>query len=187
MADVVTKITTHSADALARLLQQLKGKDNIAALLNAINAQVQQFENDTMSLSDLLDIDLMGGVNLDNIGDIVTQPREGRSDADYRQAIRDKISRNAGSGTPDQLIEIFRILTGSTLSSIDLLEYFPAGYGIYGDAATYPSNILESMDAATGAAIYVGIYERLTKEGSSDLITTEAGDAIYVAISSTGR
>jgi hypothetical protein len=187
MADAVTPITTHAADALARLLQQFKDKPRIEALLNAINAEVQTYEDEVMDLSDVLDIDLMGGVNLDHIGDIVTQDREGRNDADYRQAIRDKIARNVSSGTPDELIEIFEFLTGSTLSSIDLQEEFPAGYSIYGDAASYPSDILEAMDAATGAAIYVGIFARLIKEGSSDLITTEAGDAIYLRISSTGR
>jgi hypothetical protein len=185
MVQAVTPITTHAADALARLLQQFKGKEFIAALLNAINAQVQQFENDVDDLSDVLDIDLMGGVNLNNIGDVVAQLREGRIDADYRQAIRDKISRNAASGTPDQLIDIFDVLTGSTLSSIQLIEVFPAGYVIYGDAASYPSDILASMDAATGAAIYVGIGERLIEEGSSDLITTEAGDAILLTPEST--
>ncbi len=185
MANAVTPITTHAADALARLLQQFKDKARIEALLNAINVEVQRFEDEVMDLSDVLDIDVMGGVNLDNIGDIVDQAREGRSDSDYRQAIREKIFRNVSSGTADQIITIFKNLTGSTV--VDYLEDYPAGFCIYGDAASYPNGTLGAIDASAPAGVYVCLLTRLLQEGTSDLITTEAGDAIYLRSQSTGR
>ncbi len=185
MADAVTPITTHAADALARLLQQFKDKARIEALLNAINVEVQRFEDEVMDLSDVLDIDVMGGVNLDNIGDIVTQAREGRSDADYRIAIREKISRNVSSGTANQIIEAFAFITGST--TIDYLEDYPAGFCIYGDAASYSASALQAVKDAAPAGVYVCLLSRLLQEGTTDLITTEAGDAIYLRSESTGR
>jgi hypothetical protein len=185
MADAVTPITTHATDAKARLLQQFKEKTRIEALLDAINVEIQRYENEVMDLSDVLDIDAMGGVNLDHIGNIVGQKRAGRTDADYRVAIRQKIAANVSSGTPDQLVEIFANITGSTTT--DFLEDYPAGFGIYGDSDPYPDGTFEAVEAAKPAGVYMCLFERLTKEGSSDLITTEAGDAIYLRTPSTGR
>ena len=185
MADAVTPITTHETDAKARLIQQFKGKARIEALLDAVDEQVQAYEDQIGPLSDVLDIDAMGGVNLDNIGNIVSQDREGRSDANYRVAIREKISANVSSGTPDQVIGIFEFITGST--TIDFIELFPAGFGIYGDADPYPDSTFDGVDAAKPGGVYMCLFERLQEEGSSDLILTEAGDAIYLQTPSTGR
>lgn len=185
MSNVVPYNTTHTADALSRLVQQFKGQAKIEALLSAIVDQVQEIEDAGQDLSDLLDIDLMTGVNLDHIGEIVGQPREGRSDADYRVAIREAIARRISSGTPDELIEAFASITGST--TIDYQELHPAGFGIYGDVDPYPDSTFDAIDAAKPAGVYMCLFERLLQEGTSDLITTEAGDAIYLQTPSTGR
>lgn len=183
MADAVTPITTHAADARARLLQQFKDKPRIQALLDAINVEVQRYEDEVMDLSDVLDIDAMGGVNLDHIGDIVGQPREGRSDADYRTAIREKIARNVSSGTPDQVIQAFRGITGAT--SIDYDEDYPAGYVIYGDGSQ-PASLVDSMKAASPAGVYVGLLDFLIWE-DGDGALWEDSDTIYVRYASSGR
>lgn len=186
MADAVTPITTHAADAKARLLQQFKDKANIEALLDAINVEVQRYEDEVMDLSDVLDIDLMGGVNLDNIGKIVGQPREGRSDADYRVAIRAKIGVNYSSGTPDEVIASFERITGST--DVTYAEDYPAGLWIYGDAPTYPDDILDQIDALAPASVYIGIMVRMLQEGTSEFILIEGTtDKILLRYRSTGR
>ncbi len=183
MANAVPPITTHAADALARLIQQFKGKPNIAALLNSFNEQTQDYEDDVQDLSDVLDIDLMTGVNLDHIGEIVNQPREGRNDADYRQAIRERISANVSSGTPDQVIEIFTGLTGSTV--VDYDEDYPAGFVIYGDGAQ-PASLYDAMNAAKPAGVYMGLLDLLEWE-DADSALWEDSDTIYVIYVSTGR
>lgn len=183
MANAVPPITTHAADAKARLLQQFKDKARFQALLDAINVEVQRYEDEVMDLSDVLDIDAMGGVNLDNIGDIVGQPREGRSDADYRVAIREKIRRNVSSGTPDQVIQTFDFITGSTATDYD--EDYPAGYVIYGNGSQ-PASLLDSMKAASPAAIYVGLLDLLVWE-DDDGALWEDSDTIYVVYASSGR
>lgn len=183
MADAVTPITTHATDALARLLQQFKSKPKIAALLNAINEQVQQYEDDVGPLSDVLDIDAMGGVNLDNLGNIVGQDREGRSDADYRIAIREKIAENASSGTADQLIAIFETLTGS--ATIIYTEEYPAGFCLYGDG-TYPDSLFDAIEAAKPGGVYFGLADTMLWE-DSDPALWEDSDPILVVFASTGR
>lgn len=183
----ITQITTHVADARARIIHQFRGLTNYQTILDAIVDQIQDFEDASFDLFDLLDIDVMTGVNLDTIGEIVGEARQGKTDANYRIAIRQAISTRYGSGTPDELITLFQYLTGSTLGDIDYYPDYPAGYGIYGDAASYPAGTFDSMERASPAGVYVALFSRLTKEGSSDLITTEGGDAIYLRSESSGR
>jgi hypothetical protein len=183
MSNVVTPITTHAADAKARLLQQFKSKARIAALLDAINAQNQEIEDAGQELSDLLDIDVMTGVNLDNIGEIVAQPREGRSDSDYRQAIREKIRANVSSGTPDEIIEAFEFITSPT--TVDYSEDPPAGFVIYGDGSQ-PASLFDAMNAVKPAGVYMGLLDFLEWE-DSDGALWEDSDTIYVIYASTGR
>jgi hypothetical protein len=182
----ITQITTHVTDARARIIHQFRGLTDYQTILDAIVDQIQDFEDGAFDLFDLLDIDVMTGVNLDTIGEIVGEARQGKTDANYRIAIRQAITTRYGSGTPDELITLFQYLTGSTLANIDYYERYPAGYGIYGDVASYPTGTFESMEQASPAGVLVALYSRLLQEGSSDLITTEATEAIYVATVSSG-
>lgn len=183
MANAVTPISTHVADAKARLMHQFKDKANLEALLDAITAQVQTLEDDMMDLSDVLDIDLMTGVNLDNIGEIIGQDREGRSDANYRIAMRERIAANSSSGTPDEIITAFASITGA--ANVDYDEDPPAGFVIYGDGAQ-PTSLLQAMDDAAPAGVYVGLLDLLEWE-DSDGALWEDSDTIYVRYESTGR
>ncbi len=183
MANVVPPITTHVLDAKARLVQQFKDKPRIEALLDAFVVQIQELEDAGQELSDLLDIDLMTGVNLDNIGEIVTQPREGRSDSDYRQAIREKIRANVSSGTPDEIIEAFEFMTNPT--TVDYTEDYPAGFVIYGDGSQ-PASLFDGMNAVKPAGVYMGLLDFLEWE-DGDGALWEDSDTIYIIYVSTGR
>lgn len=176
----VTKITDHADRAKARLIQQSRDKTRIRQLLDALNEQSQDYEDDIFPLFQLLDIDAMEGAQLDGIGEIVGLTRDGRSDVEYRTALRQKIGINTSSGTPDEIISVFAIATGSTLVSIQYFEDHPAKFGIYGDAASYPADIASVIQSVSPAAVGVGIYHRLRQEGSADLITQEGGGAIFV-------
>ena len=181
----MTKITTLAVDAINRLIAQFKDKPKLEAFLNAVSNELQAFENASFELNSLLDIDTMEGAQLDGIGTIVVEPRQGKSDAEYRVALRQKIAANAGSGEPESVIETFLLVTGSTVATY--MEDYPAGFGIYGDAASYPSGSLEAVRDASPAGVYLTFFSRLQKEGSSDLILTEAGDEIWLRSPSLGR
>lgn len=185
---VPTQITDHADQAKARRLEQFKQVANLEAILDAYSAQVQAYEDATYPMLSLLDIDTMVDDQLDKIGELVNEPRAGATDANYRLAIRAKIAVIVGSGTPDEIIELFETLTGSTLASIDFLEMFPAGFGIYGDAASYPANTLEAIDDSAVGGVYVALLTRLLQEGTTDLILQEGtSDAIYLQSQSNGR
>lgn len=183
---VPTIISDHADQAKARRLEQFKQSPNLAAILDAFSAQAQDYEDAVHPMLALLDIDTMVDDQLDKIGELVNEPRAGATDANYRLAIRAKIAVIIGSGTPDELIELFDTLTGST--TIDYLELYPAGLGIYGDAASYPANTLEALDDSAVGGVYVALLTRLLQEGTTDLILQEGtSDAIYLQSQSNGR
>jgi hypothetical protein len=144
---------------------------------------VQELETALGELATVLDINASTGQQLDNIGELVGQPREGRSDADYRAAIRSKIATNVSSGTPDEVIETFKTLTGST--SVVYREEFPAGFSLYGDG-TLPDGILEAIDDAAPAAVGIGILDDLIWDDGDDVEWDDGTTAVIVLYSNEG-
>lgn len=181
---MVTQITDHEDQAQARLPEQFVGKDLMIALVRAVAAEVQDIEDAVFPMLDLLDISTMIGAQLDGIGDILTEARDGQNDADYRVALLAKAARFTASGTPEQVIERFIGLTGAT-PPVDLVENFPAGYDIFGDGSE-PDGLLASMEAVSGVGIYVGLLDLLTHE-DDDGVLHEDADTVYVTYESSGR
>jgi hypothetical protein len=106
-------ITTHAADALARLTQTLKGKPNLEALLTALAAEPQALENALYSLYSERTIDAAVGVQLDVIGTIVGQERESSADDDaYRLRLKARVKSNKSSGTVSEILDVFISLLG---------------------------------------------------------------------------
>lgn len=180
----ISQITDHEDLAQARLPEQFKGKVLITALLRAIAAEVQEYEDAVFPLLGLLDISTMIGAQLDGIGDILTEPRAGQSDADYRVALASKGARITASGTAEEVIQRFIALT-SPSSPVVWTEAFPAGYEIFGDGSE-PDGLLAAMEGASGVGIFVGLLAFLMTE-AGDHINTEAGERIYITYESTGR
>jgi hypothetical protein len=119
----LTQTTDHTTEALANLLEQFKNSPKLAALLTSYVDQIQDLEDAIYGLLQGRWLDYAEGDQLDGLGSIVGENREGRTDSDYRLAIRVRILINLCEGTPEQIIEIFELLTGAV---IELREYFPA-------------------------------------------------------------
>lgn len=122
--DVLMHETQHTAIALDKLLSQYKGKPRIAALISAFTDECQEIEDVLWDLlTKRLDIDNSEGAQLDIIGKIVKQPRNGLSDVDYRVFLKVRIRVNLSTGTPEDMLAIAALL-GLT---IKLDEQYPAG------------------------------------------------------------
>lgn len=121
--------TEHVVEALDRLLEQFKHRPNLEALISALIAQVQDIENSAFDLYLQRWVDSAVGVNLDNLGELVGQPREGRLDGEYRRWIKARILVNRTNGHGDDLIRIAELVIG-TLENFELTEYYPAAYNI---------------------------------------------------------
>jgi len=121
----LTEKTTHVSEAQSHLIEQFKSKTRILAVVESFVEQVQEIEAVLFDLMEERWIDAAVGVQLDGLGDIVGEPRNGRGDDDYRLAIKARVQINLSSGEPERIIHILNLLTGSTIT---LSEYFPAAF-----------------------------------------------------------
>lgn len=154
-----TQITTHEADALKRLLEQYKDKDNLAGVLTAFNEQIQDLEDAIFGLFGKLDITNVGGSQLDRLGNIVGQDRLGLSDADYRLFIYAKIATNNSQGTAEEVMSIFKLITQST--SVQYFDLYPAAIQIMGDGSI-PAGLEDFLKQTIDTACVAGVSVDLT-------------------------
>lgn len=156
-----TQITTHVADAKARLLEQYKGKPGMEALIEKLVAPLQELEDTFIALSIERTIDDADGIQLDKLGDIVGIERSSLpdplDDEAYRQRIRAKVLVNISNGEPETLIQVYRLLTQSGL--VFLEENFPAGVALMGDVPPFNLSdanlIVDLLEAAAAAGVRI--------------------------------
>lgn len=107
-------IKNHTAIANDRYTQVFKDKPNIAGMTTAFVNQIQKLENVFQDLGFFRFIYTASGEQLDGLGSIVGEQRQGRNDFDYRIAIITRIAINTSDGTPEEFIAILNLVTGST-------------------------------------------------------------------------
>lgn len=113
---MVDRIDTHTADALARLGYQYRGKVRIEKVISSNADQWQEIEDATHAMFLNRALDNAEGLQLDNLGLIVGQSRPaGETDANYRTLLLVKIGKNVSEGDPERLISVFNLLTGAGL------------------------------------------------------------------------
>lgn len=97
---LATRITTHAADAVSRLVSQYKGSPRVAGLVDALMGEVQLLEDAIYDLDAARS--LFGhpeGAQLDKLGELIGVERNGLSDATYLSVLRGAISENNSDGT----------------------------------------------------------------------------------------
>lgn len=100
----------HVNAALNRLCEQFRDRPNVIALVTALVTPCQSLEGALFDLFVKRTIDAAFGATLDALGNIVGQPRNGLSDADYRPYIRARVATNRSRGLPEDLIAIARLV-----------------------------------------------------------------------------
>ena len=165
-ADALTQITDHVSRALHRLLSQFQGKPRWEALIASYVTQVQQLENEIWLLHTMCWIDSGEGQQLDDIGDVVGEARQGWSDDEYRGYLKARIRTSKSDGKIETLVRIVRLIYGLqgepdpafSLRFVKLREYYPAALEI----ETW-------FNAATIASEYInrGFLQRAKPDGVS--------------------
>jgi len=111
---------------LNRLISQYSAKTRIRAYLASFLSQVQDVEDALLQvLSIIQDLGSQVGAQLDLIGRLVGQKRNGLSDADYLSWIRAKILVNRSAGRPDDVLRVLALTVPNVRTN---LEFFPAAY-----------------------------------------------------------
>lgn len=130
----ITQITDHAIQAKNRLIQQYKGRERIELLIDCLfGEQIQEVEDALVGMDRRLNIDLMSGVQLDGIGEIVGQPRAGMSDATYKLFLKGRIGKNTSEGTLEEVIQVWKLITSA--NEVQALENYPAEIQLFNDAA----------------------------------------------------
>lgn len=141
----ITRITEHTHQALKRLVTQYREKPNFEAIVSTFSYQIQELEDAFFQLLESRSIDTSIGLQLDNLGSIVDEKREGLSDNDYRLKLIAKIAVNTSQGTPEDLINIFKIFMQA--DRVAFFEYFPATIQLVAQDAQPISSIQRIKDA----------------------------------------
>ncbi len=83
---------------------------NIKKLLRALMGPFQDLEDMWMGMLTGRRINNATGVNLDLLGKIVGQPRNGNSDIDYRRFIRARVAANNSDGLVEDFITVTKLV-----------------------------------------------------------------------------
>lgn len=96
----------HSQDAIDHLIPDYDNVPRLEAFLRAAGAQLTQAEGQALALHRQKALAYAEGIYLDNLGDIVGEPRQGRDDDTYRLYIGIRILVNNSEGDWDSLYAI---------------------------------------------------------------------------------
>ncbi len=116
--------TDHAGTGRAHLIDQYRGQHAIRGILGSLMSQVQLVEDAIFAMILGRILDNAVNAQLDSVGDLVGEKRQGRGDTEYREAIRLRIRVNRSQGKAEDIIRVADISTGG-----DFLyrEFYPAG------------------------------------------------------------
>jgi hypothetical protein len=123
----VNLILTHEADAVALLTDRYR-QPRISALLAAWTAEVQALELAFWDLLTKRSPATAEGAVLDLLGKVVGQPRDGRTDEQYRLWIAARVLVNQSSGLAGQLIALAAKLCQVP---IRIEDHYPAAFTLH--------------------------------------------------------
>lgn len=116
------------------LAGQFSEATRLQALTGALAESVKDIDDIAVTLQTWRDLDTASGVALDQIGQVINQPRYGggypvgESDADYRPKLRAAILRNRSNGTAEQLIAMIVALLDGLSPVVQIIDAPPAGF-----------------------------------------------------------
>lgn len=163
----LTISTEHVETALTRILYQFKDKPKFEAFITAFVQQFQDIEDVIGQLLTDRQIDTATGENLNILGRIVGQPREGRTDANYRLWIKARIQINRSSGRSEEIYNVLRLITGFLAVGdfqIEELDY-PASFFLTITPALGsmdPQIIYDIVNEMRSACVAFGILYHIT-------------------------
>lgn len=174
MSELVLIADSYEESAKPKIMEQYKEAHapNLNAFLAAFGSQKDELETAIFSVKDGFSLDTAVGAQLDMIGLLFNVSRLGRSDEEYRLAIR-QVSALRQFATPEDIISVIKAVYGA--SYVDYYPFYPAGFIVYTDA-TLTSSDLNRL-APAGVRAYFGDYLQNT-----DLVNLNLMDGDTIAI-----
>lgn len=124
-------------------------------LLAASLKEVKLLEDCIFEILNKLNIEGAEGDLLDKIGALVGAYRSGRVDSDFRDYIYLRIAINTADGQLDRIIQITKILTKSTVVSVQ--PVYPAGLNINVNGTVINDFVTTAIQRITAAGVSVSL------------------------------
>lgn len=185
---LATRIETHQADAVSRLLEQLRGRPNITGIINALNGPTQVLEDVAFSVCGgrmLVDGSAVGA-QLDGIGSIVGLSRNGLDDPTFRLLILGTIAQNNSHADIETILRIVQIVFSATYAMTITPESF--GHSQHRGAASLAIEVGSPKLDPSLYTIVLGILRRsiAATVALSYVVTADATSAFALAGADTG-
>lgn len=169
---------THLEEGLNRLILQYRNASNIKNILTIFLNRFQILENENFKFKGIFNLDNASGIALDRIGDIVSQERLGFEDDIYRYLIYGRIAINISGGTPENIINIYKLISSATTVRYD--EIYPASMQIQSTGPildpTLISALVSVIDSTSPAGVSLSLLETYV-EGNT-FTTAEEDDSL---------
>ena len=177
----------HRAQGIARLIAQYVGKPRTETLIGIFLDQIQEAENALFELATERFANSAVGIQLDGIGDIVGQERQGLGDNDYRSLIRARIKANNSEGTAPDIIGVASAaLNNPDPDEIHFDPKFPASFELtIANQLGFDEHILNGLiqDATLGG---VRAFLMITLSPAANRFAFSAGQLDNVFDSDSG-
>lgn len=136
---------------LPKLAGQFENSPKLKAMVSAMLSFFSELETEADRLKTERWIDSAIGQQLDGCGYIVGELRKGRSDDEYREAIKFRVFVNVSGATPDDLIKALKFLTNPT--DCQYLEAYPATAILFTNGYFVSSDIHRQIQELSPAGI----------------------------------
>lgn len=115
------------------------------------DAQLEEIEANIIKMADQFDIDNASGVELDRIGKILCEPRNGNIDRIYRIYLKLKSMLNTADGTVEDIIRFVKFFFSS--ETVHLVPNYPAGLRILHDGFNDTVDFNRILKQMVGAGV----------------------------------
>jgi hypothetical protein len=154
--------TEHAEQAINHLIEFFRKGPRNQAYLRAVCTALQDLEQLFFDLYQQSFLSNAEGVQLDQLGEIVGEARQDRTDVQYRAAIRVRVLVNRSSGRLEELLTIADLYCralGDLFPSVVAAEQWPAGLRF--DVRTLPT----SSFGSPAVAYLLGLLRRAKPAG----------------------
>lgn len=146
-------IPDHVSRAQSLLIEEFKRSTKLNQIVKAIVDPMQEIEYVGNDLYINRRLSQATGAQLDGIGEIVGEPREGRSDEDYKEAIEFRIFINTSNAEPETLIRALKFTTNA--SRVRLWEVSSATIQMFTNGSFIPDNLVTIMEEIAAAGVNI--------------------------------
>ena len=153
-------VPDHIERGLALIVSQFQAAAQLRAVVRGILGEVQLAEDTLLDLATNLTVDAATGAQLELLGRLLGERRDGLADSAYRRYLRARMMIRLSEGTIDEILEIASTLSGGT---VRYSPAYPAGYRLHLATpvppelkARFKARLLEATPAGVGLDVTQG-------------------------------